>query len=91
MRHLGMKLLTHPLLSFSYLNDFKLRHGLRHAVDPMCNCGPEIETTLRFLLRCRLYSTIRAEILPDIYTVVSSVTSYSDEKLSLVWIRVYQC
>ena len=47
----------------------------------MCRCGLETETTLHFLLRCRLYSTIRTELLDDIYSVASSLTNYPDEKL----------
>ena len=44
-------------------------------------CGLETETTLHFLLRCRLYSTIRTEPLDDIYNVASCLTNYPDEKL----------
>ena len=47
----------------------------------MCKCSLEKETTLQLLLRCRLYSTIRTKLLDDIYTVASSLTNYSDEKL----------
>ena len=47
----------------------------------MCKCDLEIETTLHFLLCCRLYYTIRTELLDDIYTVASSLMNYPDEKL----------
>ena len=47
----------------------------------MCKCGLETETTLLFLLRCRLYSTIRTELPDGIYTAASSLTNYLDEKL----------
>ena len=47
----------------------------------MCKCGLEIETTLHFFLRCRLYSTIRTEFLDKIYTVASSLTNHPNEKL----------
>ena len=47
----------------------------------MHKCGLELETTLHFLLRCRLYSTIRTELLNDISTVASSFTNYPDKKL----------
>ena len=47
----------------------------------MCKYSLEIENTLLFLLRCRLYSTIRTELLGDIYTVASFLTNYSDKKL----------
>ena len=47
----------------------------------MCKCGLETETTLHILLCCRLYSTIRTELLDDIYTAVSSLTNYLDDKI----------
>ena len=62
----GIKLLIRLRLNFSDLNEHKLRHGFRDTVDPMCTCRLETKATLQFLLRCRLYSTIRTEILDDI-------------------------
>ena len=47
----------------------------------MWKCGLKTETTLHFLLRCRLYTTITTELLGDLYTVVSCLTNYSDKKL----------
>ena len=69
------------MLNFSHLNEHIFRHGFKDTVDPMCKCGLEAETTLHFLLHCRLYSTIRTELLGDIYTAASSLTNYPDEKL----------
>ena len=77
----GLKLLTRLRLSFTHLNEHKFRHGFKDSVDPMCKCGVETELTLHFLLRCRLYSTIRTELLDDIDTVAWSLTNYPDEKL----------
>ena len=47
----------------------------------MCKLGLERETALHFLLSCRLYSTVRKELLDDISTVDLSLASYLDEKL----------
>ena len=69
------------MLNFSHLNEHKFRHGFRDTVDPMSKSGLETETALHFLLSCRLYSTIRTELLNDISTVDSSLTNYPDEKL----------
>ena len=69
------------MLNFSHLNEHKFRHGFRDTVDPMYKCGLETETTLHFLLCCRLYSTVRTELLDNIYTVASSLMNYPDEKL----------
>ena len=47
----------------------------------MSKSGLETETALHFPLSCRLYSTIRTELMDDISTVDSSLTNYPDEKL----------
>ena len=47
----------------------------------MCKFGLETETALHFLLSCRLYLTIRTELMDDISTADSSLTNYPDEKL----------
>ena len=59
----GLKLLTHLRLNFSHLNEHKFRHVFKDTVDPMCKCGVETEITLHFLLRYRLYSNNRTELL----------------------------
>ena len=74
-------LMTSLRLNFSHLNEHKFRHGFRDAVDPMCKCGLKRETTIHFLFRWRLYSTIRTELMDDMYNVASCLTNYPVEKL----------
>ena len=57
----------------------------------MCRCGLETETTLHFLLRCRLYSTIRTELLDDKYTVASSLPNYLVEQLLNILLYGSEC
>ena len=45
----GIKLLNRLRLHFSHFNDHKFRHNFRAAIDPMCSCGLELETTLHYL------------------------------------------
>ena len=85
----GLKLLTRLRLNFSHLNEHKFRCGFKDRVDPLCKYGLETEATLHLLLVCRLYSTIRTELLDNIYTVASSLTNYPDGKHSLRWIRIF--
>ena len=77
----GLKLLTRLGLNFGHWNEHKFRHGFKDIVDPMCKWGLETETTFHFLLCCRLYSAIRAELMGDISAANSSLTNYPDEKL----------
>ena len=50
----GVKLLTCLRLKFSHLNEHKFRHNFNDTINPMCNCGAATETTIRYLLCCRL-------------------------------------
>ena len=47
----------------------------------MCSCCPEPETTLDYLLRCNLYSDIRAKLLNDIGALNPTLKKLSYEKL----------
>ena len=47
----------------------------------MCSCGLEPETTLRYLLRCNLFSDLRIELLNDICALNPTLKKLSHEKL----------
>ena len=47
----------------------------------MCSCGFKPETTDHYLLRCKLYTDLRLDLLNDIYTINQSLKNFSEEKL----------
>ena len=47
----------------------------------MCCCGLEPKTTQYYLLRCNLYSDLRAELLNDVCALSPSLKNLSHEKL----------
>ena len=50
----------------------------------MCNCGAATETTIHYLLHCRLYSVQRTELLDDIYKVDATLQNSSEDQLLTV-------
>ena len=68
------KTLMKTIKVVSHLNEHKFRHNFNDTINPMCNCGAAAETTVRCLLRCRLYSVQRAEHLNDAYREVLCFT-----------------
>ena len=74
--------MTRLRLNFGCLNEHKFRHRFKDTVDLMCKCGLETEKTLHFLLCCRLYSTVRKELIGDRYAFSSSLTNYPDQNIS---------
>ena len=73
----GVKLLTRLRLNFSHLNEHKFRHNFNDTINPMCNCGAATEITIHYLLRCRLYSVKRAELLDGVYKLDSTLHKIS--------------
>ena len=47
----------------------------------MCSCGFEPETTDHYLLRCKLYTDLRLDLLNDIYTINQSLKNFSENQL----------
>ena len=80
----GIKLLTRLRLNFSHLNEHKFRHNFNDMINPMCNCGAAIETTIHYLFRCRLYSFQRVELLDGVYELYSTPQNSSEDQLLTV-------
>ena len=50
----------------------------------MCNCGAATETTIHYLLRCRVYSIQRVELLNGVYKSDSTLQNSSEDQLLTV-------
>ena len=55
----GIKLLTRLRVGLSHFRKHKLRHNFQDFLDPFCNCGRHIETTIHFFLHCSNHSNQR--------------------------------
>ena len=77
----GLKLQTRLRLNFSHLNEHKYRDNFMDTINPMCSCGLEPETTDHYLLRCKLYTDLRLDLLNDIYTINQSLKNFSEDQL----------
>ena len=51
----GIKLLSRLRLKFSHLNEHKFRLNVKDALNPVCDCGSETETTDHYFLRCPFF------------------------------------
>ena len=47
----------------------------------MCSCGFEPETTDHYLLRCKLCTDLRLDLLNDIYTIKQSLKNFSEDQI----------
>ena len=51
----GIKLITRLRLGLSHLYEHKFRHDFQDALNPICSCRNNIETTIHDLLHCSNY------------------------------------
>ena len=77
----GIKLLTLLRLNFSHLNEHKFWHNFKDTNNPICSCGFDSETTDHYLLRCKVYTDLRLDLLKDIYTLNQSLKNVSEDQL----------
>ena len=75
-----VKLLSRLWLKFRHLNDQKFRHNFKDALNPMCDCGSEIETD-HFFLRCPFFAMNRQKHLNDLLKIDPSLRNLKDELL----------
>ena len=67
----ALKLLTYLRLNFSHLIEHQFRHKYKDTINPMCSCSFEPEITDHYLVRCKLYTDLRLDILNDIYAITN--------------------
>ena len=53
-------------------------------INPMCNCSAATETTTHYLLRWRLYSTQKVELLNRVYKLDPTLQISSEDQLPKV-------
>ena len=78
----GLKLLTRLRLGLSHLCYHKFRHNFQDFINPICDCGLEIETTTHFLLHCPLFQCARQSLLTNIKKIDESILKKHDELIT---------
>ena len=71
----GIHLLTRLRLK---IQDHKFNHNFQDILNPICNCGEDVETSCHYLLHCSLYTNERLALLNDIQGVDNSILELGD-------------
>ena len=78
---LGIKYLTRLRVGFSHLKENKFRHNFQDSIDPMCNCGSGIETTIHFFLHCANFNTQRQTLFDKTATIDTNILTENDDSI----------
>ena len=79
---LGIKLLTRLRLGLSHLHEHKFRHCFRDTLNPLCECGKDIESTVHFFLHCTNFLIPRQTLFQKIRNIDDSSLSQSETQLT---------
>ena len=76
-------LITRLRLGLSHLRKHKFKHNFQESLDPLCNCGHDIESTTHFFLHCPLFtneelSSIECYLLNNTNFVISQTLLFGN-------------
>ena len=83
---IGVKYLNRLRLNFSDLNEHKFYHNFRDAVNPLCCCNTETETTTHYLLRCHFFSEQTTKLLENLKNLDNALLSHCDDELPQIFL-----
>ena len=78
----GVKSLIILKLNLSHLREHKFKYGFLDALNPICRCGQDIETSNNFLLHCSNYSNERLNFLNIIRNIDRNILDRNDLKVT---------
>ena len=76
-----IQLLTRLRPGLSHLRDHKFKHNFLDTLNPICNCGEDIETSCYYLLHCSLYTNERLAFLNVIKGIDNSILELNDSHI----------
>ena len=78
----GIKLVTRLRLGLSHLREHKFKHNFQDAINPLCNCGQDIESSTHFFLHCLFFFNKRRTLLSTICSLDSKLLDCTDYDLT---------
>ena len=78
----GIKLLTRLRVGLSHLCEHKFKHSFQDTLNPICNCGKDIETTSHYLLHCLDCLHERKPLLNTISCIVLNIFDFNNDQLT---------
>ena len=65
----------------SHLPERKFKYNFQDILNPIYNCGQDIESSCHYLLHCSLYTNERLAHLNDIQSIDNSILEFSDSHI----------
>ena len=79
-----IKYITRILLGLSHLREHKFKHSFQDSINPICNCGNDVESAIHFFLHCALYSNERCTLLNSLSKIDHKLLDSTDTSLTQI-------
>ena len=73
---LGVKYLTRLRLDLSHLSEHRFNHNFHDCINHLCSC--DTESNCHFLLHCRHFTSLRAEMMNNLKMTDENLLRFSD-------------
>ena len=77
---MGIKLITR--LCLGHLREHKFRHSFQDTLNPLCNCGMDVEFSTHFLLQCLSYINERCTLMSNLNRINPQISQTSLQLLT---------
>ena len=69
-------------VGLSHLREHKFKHIFQDTLNPICNCGEDIEITSHYLLHCPDYLYERKTLLKTVSCIVPNIFNFNNDQLT---------
>ena len=78
----AIKLSTRLRIGLSHIHQHKFKHSFQHTLNPICNCGQNIETASHYVLHCPDYLHERKTFLNTVSFIVSNIFDFNNDQVT---------
>ena len=78
----GIKLITRLRLGLSHFREHKFKHSFKDTINPLCNCGQDIESSTHFFLHFPFFINERRTLLSTTRSLDSKLLDCTDYDLT---------
>ena len=78
----GIKLITRLRLGLRHLREHKFKRSSQDTLNPLCNCGQDIESATHFFLHCTFFINQRRTLLTTLRSLDSKLLDCTDYDLT---------
>ena len=79
---MAIKLIIRLCLSLSHLREHKFKHSFQDTLNPLCNCGMDVESSTHFLLQCPSYINERCTLMSNLNRINPQISQTSLQLLT---------